>query len=100
MPKYLKAKAAADSAKTAALAAQLNAEQVGFKDASLNTAASASIESWLKLRAKESSAKKKIKNKPFNLIPSLLALMVGFGLFFSIGMRFIDGDAKTFLKGF
>ncbi|GKT28601.1 Uncharacterised protein family UPF0324, prokaryote like protein, partial [Aduncisulcus paluster] len=54
----------------------------------------------MKLRAKESSAKKKIKNKPFNLIPSLLALMVGFGLFFSIGMRFIDGDAKTFLKGF
>ncbi|TIH15897.1 putative sulfate exporter family transporter [Marinifilum sp. JC120] len=100
MPKYEKAKAAATAAKSAALIAQAKAEQAGFKDAKLNAETSASIEAWLKLRAKESSAKKKIKNKPYNLFPSLLVLMIGFGLFFALGMRFIDGEAKQFLKGF
>ncbi len=100
MPKYEKVKAAAVAAKGAALAAQTRADDAGFKNAELNTAASGKIESWLKLRSKEASAKKKIKNKPFNLIPSLLALMVGLGLLFSVGMRFMDGDPKLFLKGF
>jgi len=100
MPKYEAAKAAAAAAKVEALAAQVAAEKVGFKSAELNSQASSSIESWLKTRSKESSAKKKISNKPFNLVPGLILMLVGFGILFAIGMKFIDGDWVKFLKGF
>ncbi|WP_272700593.1 YeiH family protein [Desulfovibrio sp. Fe33] len=100
MPKYEAAKAAAAAAKTEALAAQVAAEKAGFKSAELNTQASSSIETWLKSRSKEASAKKKIGNKPFNLLPGLLLMLVGFGIIFAIGIKFIDGDWVKFLKGF
>ena len=56
MPKYNKSKSSCRRLceNNSISHAQLKADQAGFKDASLNTAASASIESWLKLRAKES----------------------------------------------
>jgi uncharacterized membrane protein YadS len=100
MPAYEAATAAAAKAKTVALAAQAAAGQAGYKDAALNAKASAEIEQWLKLRTKASAAKKKTSVKPYNLIPGLLLLFVGFGAVFGIGMQFIDGSGMKFLKGF
>ncbi|MDD3312528.1 putative sulfate exporter family transporter [Pseudodesulfovibrio sp.] len=100
MPAYEAAKAAAAQAKTDALAAQAVAEQAGFLDAKLNADASSAIESWLKLRSKESSVKKKVHHKPYNLFPGLALLLVGFGAIFAFGMHFIDGSSKKFIKGF
>ncbi|OIQ51408.1 hypothetical protein BerOc1_03361 [Pseudodesulfovibrio hydrargyri] len=100
MPKYEAAKAAAAEGKGAALAAQTKAEAAGFQNAGLNAEASNAIEHWLKLRSKESSAKKKISNKPYNLFPGLIGLFIGFGVIFAIGMHFIDGSSAKFLKGF
>jgi len=100
MPAYEAAAAAAAQAKSAAMAAQAAAGQAGFKDAALNAKASAEIEEWLKLRTKASSAKGKTANKPYNLIPGLLLLLVVFGAVFAVGMQFIDGSGVTFFKGF
>jgi uncharacterized membrane protein YadS len=100
MPAYEATAAAAAKAKTTALAAQAAAGQAGYKDAALNAKASAEIEQWLKLRTKASAAKKKTSVKPYNLIPGLLLLFVGFGAVFGIGMQFIDGSGMKFLKGF
>lgn len=100
MPKYEAAKAAAAEGKAAALAAQAKAQAAGYQSAELNANASTAIEHWLKLRSQESSAKKKIGHKPYNLFPGLLTLFVGFGVLFAIGMHFIDGSSTQFLKGF
>jgi len=100
MPKYEAAKAAAHDAKEAALAAQGAAEQAGFADAALNAQTSDSIESWLKLRSKASSAKKKIGNKPYNIFPGLIMMLVLMAVVFGIGMQFISADGMKFFKGF
>ena len=100
MPKYEAAKAAAAEGKAAALTAQAKAEAAGFQNAQLNADTSNAIEHWLKLRSMESSAKKKISNKPYNLFPGLIGLFILFSVIFAVGMHFIDGSSTKFLKGF
>lgn len=99
-PKYEEAKQKAAQAKTMALTAEKAAEGAAFKDETLNKTAQDKIEDWRKAKAKASSAKKKASAKPFNRIPTLLALMVIMGAFFSIGMHFMGGSVKQFLIGF
>ncbi len=99
-PKYEAAKQTAADAKAAALSAENAAAAAGFADETLNATAQDKIEDWRKANAKASSAKKKASAKPFNRIPTLIALMVVMGLFFSIGMVFMGESAKKFLIGF
>jgi len=97
---YEKAKAKLDNTLASAQAAQAAAEAAGFKDQSLNQAAREAIGEWRAAKRAESSAKGKIGNKPFNLIPSLIGLCIVLGLFFSIGMKFMGKSAGKFLLGF
>jgi len=79
---------------------EAKAEAAGFQNAQLNADTSNAIEHWLKLRSMESSAKKKISNKPYNLFPGLIGLFILFSVIFAVGMHFIDGSSAKFLKGF
>ncbi|KUG28880.1 hypothetical protein ASZ90_001245 [hydrocarbon metagenome] len=99
-PAYEEAMAATKTAKDEALAAQSAAETAGFKNEELNTAAEAKITLWLKAKEKESKAKAKAQTKPYNLIPSLLGLMVLCGLLFAAGAFFMGKDVKGFLVAF
>lgn len=100
MPKYEEAKQKAAAALEAALAAESLAAGASFQDEALNLAAEEKIDAWRKARNAENKAKSKTQAKPYNMIPSLLALMVGLGLFFSIGIKAMGKDTVGFLKGF
>ena len=99
-PAYEEAMAATKTAKDEALAAQGAAEAAGFKNEELNSAAEAKITLWLKAKEKEGKAKAKAQTKPYNLIPSLLGLMVLCGLLFAAGAFFMGKDVKGFLIAF
>jgi uncharacterized membrane protein YadS len=83
-----------------AVAAEKAAEAATFADAALNEAAKDKIGEWRKARGKESSAKRKAEVKPYNVVPTLLGLMVAMGLFFAIGIKAMGRDVKGFLIGF
>lgn len=99
-PGFEKAKAAAEASLAAAVEAEKAAEAAAFADPALNEAAKDRIGDWRKARGKESSAKRKAEVKPYNLVPTLLGLMVATGLFFSVGVKFMGQDVKKFLLGF
>lgn len=99
-PAYEEAMATTKAAKDEALAAQGAAEAAGFKNEELNSAAEAKITLWLKAKEKEGKAKAKAQTKPYNLIPSLLGLMVLCGLLFAGGAFFMGKDVKGFLIAF
>ncbi|WP_419175294.1 YeiH family protein [Desulfosediminicola sp.] len=99
-PKYEAAKVTAVTAKAAAITAENAAAAAGFANTELNSVAEKKIDDWRRANAKESSAKKKTKNKPFNLFPSLFGMFVATGLLFSIGIYFMGGSVTGFLKGF
>jgi len=80
--------------------AQRYAEEAGFADENLNTAALVHILAWRDAHSKTSSAKKKLKVKAFNQIPYLIGLSVAMGLFFAFGMIFMGKSAKKFILGF
>jgi uncharacterized membrane protein YadS len=100
MPRYEAAQQAAAQAKAQALEAQQAAAAAGFQNPALNAQAQDNIDLWLKAKAKASSAKKKVGNKPYNLFPTLLGLMVAMALLFGVGTWFMGKDVKAFLKGF
>lgn len=100
LPKYEEAKQKAAAALEAAVAAETLAAEAGFQDGALNLAAGEKIDAWRKARGAESKAKAKAEVKPYNMIPSLLALLVGLGLFFAIGIKAMGKDTAGFLKGF
>ncbi|WP_029893753.1 YeiH family protein [Desulfohalovibrio reitneri] len=100
MPRFEAAQQRAMEARQAALEAQRAAAGANFQDQALNERAQNQIESWLQAKAAVSSAKKKVSHSAYNLIPTLLALMVVMGLFFAVGIRFMGKDAKGFIKGF
>ena len=83
-----------------AKAAQAAAQSAGYKDQALNETAEAKIDAWHEAKGDLSAASRKTANKPFNLIPSLIGLMIALGLFFAIGIKFMGKDLGGFLKGF
>ncbi|MFV0349027.1 MAG: YeiH family protein [Halodesulfovibrio sp.] len=99
-PKYEAAKAQEAELFTVAQAAEAAAAAVMFQDASLNDDAKAKIGEWRAAHKKSSDAKKKVGHKPYNRIPTLLALGVAMALFFSIGIKFMGKDTLGFIKGF
>lgn len=100
LPKYEAAKEKADLAKALALEAEGLAAAAGFSDQALNSRAEEKIDEWRKAKAHASSVKKKISNKPYNIIPTLLTLMAIMGLFFAIGIKVMGQSARKFLLGF
>jgi len=99
-PGFEKAKAAEAEALAAALEAEKAAEAASFGDAALNEAAKGKIGDWRKAKSATSKAKGKANVKPYNVIPSLIGLMVAMGVFFAIGIAAMGKDVKGFLIGF
>ncbi|GFM33089.1 YeiH family protein [Desulfovibrio subterraneus] len=99
-PKYEEAKAKTESAFALAQAAETAAAAASFQNVDLNDDAKAKIEAWHALKKKESDVKKKVSNKPYNRIPTLVGLCVALALFFSIGMKFMGKEPLGFMQGF
>jgi uncharacterized membrane protein YadS len=99
-PGFEKAKAAEEATLAEALEAEKAAETAAFADAALNEAAKGKISDWRKAHMSTSKAKGKANVKPYNVIPSLLGLMVIMGIFFAIGIAAMGKDVKGFLAGF
>ena len=99
MPKYEAAKAKDAETLAAAQAAEKIAADAGYQDEALNKAAVKAIDDWRSAHAKASSAKKGC-TKPYNLIPSLIGLMIVMGIFFGIGIQVMGRSFGEFFKGF
>jgi len=100
LPGLAIAKEAAAEALNEAKVAEAAAQSAGFQDQALNKAAEAKIDAWHEAKGDQSAASRKTTIKPFNLIPSLIGLMVVMGLFFAIGIKFMGKNLGGFLKGF
>jgi uncharacterized integral membrane protein (TIGR00698 family) len=100
-PAYLEAQEATKAALSKAEAAQALAAAASFNDPQLNSETEKSITEWRKLREKErGSLRTKATVKPYNKIPYLVGLFICIGLFFTIGILFMDIDTAKFWKGF
>ena len=97
---YESARAAAETALIQAKAAEAAAEAAGFKDQALNQNAEEKIDAWHEAKANEAAAGRRTSHQPFNILPTLVGLMIVLGLFFSIGIRFMGKDLGGFVKGF
>ncbi len=100
MPAYKQAKADTEAALAAAQEAQEIAAVALFKNEELNNHAKLLISKWRDAHAKESKAKTKISNKPFNRIPNLIVLCIFLALFFGFGIRLMGRDTISFFQGF
>ena len=100
MPKYEKKKAKAKETFASAQAAEAAAEAAGFKNESLNAAASVAISEWRDAKLFAGKAKKKTKAKAYNQIGMLILLGVVFCFFFGIPMVFMGTPFKKFAIGF
>ncbi|HKK32707.1 MAG TPA: putative sulfate exporter family transporter [Desulfomicrobiaceae bacterium] len=100
MPRYEAARAALQTARVEALAAEEAAALAGFRNAQLNETAQEKIQDWRQAKGTAGKAKKKTTHKPYNQIPYLVGLMVVLGLLFAVGIKYQGKDPKAFLKGF
>ena len=98
--KYAKAKAAEEATFAAAMSAEKLAEAAGFKDMTLNAAATKDINAWRAAKFSASAAKKKTKAKPYNQIGKLIGLGVFFCVLFGIPMTIMGTPFKKFATGF
>lgn len=98
--KFEDAKAKTKEARAKAGDAELAATVAAFKDEGLNQKAREAIGDWRKAREAESKLKSAAEAKPYNLIFSLVILMIGIGILFSIGMKFMGKSIVRFLAGF
>jgi uncharacterized membrane protein YadS len=98
--KFAAAKEKTKETRLKAEEAQAAAATATFKSDELNNSARLAIGDWRKAREAESKAKAAAETKPYNLIPGLLVLMIGTGLFFSFGMKFMGKSVGRFLAGF
>ncbi|MDO7788891.1 YeiH family protein [Desulforamulus aquiferis] len=99
-PKYEEAQEKTALALEDAKEAQAAAEAAGFKDDALNDKAHEAIVKWRVAADAESKAKSSASAKPFNLFGGLVVLCIAFGLFFSIGIKFMGHSVRKFLIGF
>ncbi|TKB06181.1 YeiH family protein [Desulforhopalus sp. IMCC35007] len=100
MPAYEEAKAKASAALVVATQAEDAAAGSSFQDQALNDEAIAKISDWRAAEKKVASAKKKVGNKAYNYIPTLIVLCFFMIVFFGCGV-FMMGESFTgFAKGF
>ena len=99
-PKYEEAQQATEEALAEAEEAQAAAAEADFEDEALNEEAVNAIDAWLDARDAESSARSDANVSGYNIIPSMILLMIFTGLMFAIGISFMGGNVGTFLVGY
>ncbi|ADH84980.1 YeiH family protein [Desulfurivibrio alkaliphilus] len=99
-PRFEEAQQRRIEARDRAEEAQAAAEAANFKDPALNQAADEAIEAWGGAVRAESRARSAATIKPYNVFPSMIALMVVLALLFSVGMRFMGQKVGGFFIGF
>lgn len=100
MVKYEAAREKEAVALERAKAAEDAASAAGFHDESLNAEATKSIDAWRAAHIKASKAKSKIKSHSYNLVPSLICLMIVLAIFFGIGWKVMGNSMTKFVVGF
>lgn len=100
MVKYEAAREKEAVALERAKAAEDAASAAGFHDESLNAEATKSIDAWRAAHIKASKAKSKIKSHSYNLVPSLICLMIVLAIFFGIGCKVMGNSMTKFMVGF
>lgn len=100
LPTFEAAKAKADASLAAATAAEKLAEGAGFQDKVLNAEAEKLISQWRSDQKTAGEARRKTENKPFNRIPTLLALCAAIAAFFAIGIALMGQSVWGFARGF
>ncbi|SFL57237.1 Uncharacterized membrane protein YadS [Desulfomicrobium norvegicum] len=100
MPKYEEAKGKLEVALAAAVAAEEAAAGASFQNQALNDEAAAKISEWRDAHKAAGDAKKKVENKPYNYIPSLIGLCIFIALIFGAGIAMMGKSAPAFLQGF
>jgi len=100
MPKYEEAKGNLEVALAAAVAAEGAAAGASFQDQALNDEAASKISAWRDAHKAAGDAKKKVENKPFNKIPSLIGLCIFIAAIFGVGISFMGKSTGAFLQGF
>jgi uncharacterized membrane protein YadS len=100
LPAYEAAKTTTADALAAAMQAEEAAAAAAFGDETLNEEAKTKIAGWQAAVKKESSAKAKATNKPYNYIPTLIGLGIFFAIIFGIGIRMMGKSFGAFAKGF
>jgi uncharacterized membrane protein YadS len=100
MPAYEAAQAATADALALARQAEEAAAAAAFGDETLNEDAKTKISAWQAAVKKESSAKAKATNKPYNYIPTLIGLGIFFMIIFGIGIKMMGKSFSAFAKGF
>lgn len=98
--KFDKAKATTAAARAKAEAAEDAAEAAIFQDGALNEQAKVAIADWREAKRAEGKIKKKATAKPYNLIPSLVVLMVALAILFGVGLRVMGHSMGKFLIAF
>lgn len=98
--KYTTKKEAETKAFAAAQAAETAAEAEGFKNASLNAAATKAISDWRDAKLFADKAAKKTKVGAYNQIGYLIGLGVFFCIFFGLPMIFMGKTFKEFAIAF
>lgn len=100
MPKYEEAKGQLDAALAAAVSAEEAAAGASFQDQALNEEAVAKISVWRDAHKEAGEAKKKIENKPYNKIPSLIGLCIFIAAIFGVGISLMGKSTAAFVQGF
>ncbi len=100
MPAYEKAKADLEAAKAVAVGAEAAAAGAAFQNQALNDEAAAKIAAWRDAQKTAGDAKKKVANKPFNKIPSLIGLGIFIAAIFGAGITLMGKSTPAFLQGF
>lgn len=99
-PHYEQAGQVRVEARAQAEEAQAAAEAAGFADASLNAAAEEAIEGWVAALGAESAARSAANVEAYNILPSMVLLMVAIALLFAVGLHFMGQKISLFMLGF
>jgi uncharacterized membrane protein YadS len=100
MDKYEVAREKEAAALERAKAAEEAASAADFQDESLNAEAAKAVDVWHAAHTKASKAKSEIKAHSYNLILSLICLMIILAIFFGIGRKVMGNSMTKFMTGF
>jgi len=100
MVKYKAAREKSAEALEGAKVAEDAASAAGFNNETLNAEASNVIDAWRAAHTKTSKAESKIDAHFYNLIPSLICIMIALAIFFGIGWKVMGNSMTKFMAGF
>jgi len=99
-PRYEEAQERTRQARVAAEEAEARAAAANFQDEQLNNEANQAISEWKAARTAESRAQSAANVQGYNVFFTLLLLMIGTGLLFAIGIKFMGGNVGAFFVGY